>query len=300
MKKKKRIAVLYGGKSSEREISLRTGRSIYGELKKAGHKVFLLDSAEKWWKHIPDLAPDMVFISLHGPGGEDGSVQGLLEVMGIPYTGSGILASALALDKLKSREIFERHGIRVPEYRVYDGRVKGRRAFIPGVVKPVDQGSTVGTALVESVKEFRAALRRAKKFSRTVLAEKYIKGREFTVGILGNRALPVLEIVPLTGYYDWEAKYRKGMSKHICPAPLEKRETSELQALALKAHRLLGCRAYSRVDFLRDRKGLFYLLEVNTIPGMTSTSLFPEAASVLGLGFGDVLERIMEASLSES
>jgi len=295
--KVKRIVVLCGGISSEREVSLKTGRAIYSALLKKGYKAKLMDAKGKWYLKMIKQKPDMVFIALHGSPGEDGKIQGLLEVMGIRYTGSRVLASALAMDKLKSREIFERHNILVPDYIVLRKKDKFKKfPFFPVVVKPVNQGSTIGTSIVFKKKDLNKAIKKGFKFSETLLVEKYIRGREFTVGILGDKALSVMEIVPKNKYYDFESKYVPGMSEHLCPAPIKSSDSEFLKEIALKAHNLLSCRAVSRVDFISDGRK-FYLLEINTIPGMTPTSLLPEAAKVDGIEFEELVEKIIKFSL---
>jgi len=292
----KKVVVLYGGVSSERSISLKTGRAIYKALLKKGYRAKCIDAVGKWYERVIREKPDIVFIALHGKYGEDGRVQGLLDVFGIKYTGSGVLASALSMNKLKSREIFKANGLPVPDYYVIERSDEAKIKFIPCVVKPVDEGSTIGVSIVKKRKDFRKAVEEALKYSDKVIVERYIKGREFTVGILGDEALPCMEIIPKNEYYDYEAKYVKGMSEHICPAPISEEEEKRVKELALKAHKLLGCKAFSRVDFIKGKRD-FYILEVNSIPGMTETSLLPEAAKVVGIDFPELVERIIKYSL---
>jgi len=292
----RKVVVLYGGVSSERSISLKTGRAIYKALLKKGYRAKCIDAVGKWYEKVKRENPDMVFIALHGKYGEDGRVQGVLDVMGIRYTGSGVLASALSMNKLKSREIFKANGLPVPDYYVLENSDDLKIRFVPCVVKPVDEGSTIGVSIVKKRRDFRKAVKKAFKYSDKIIVERYIRGREFTVGILGEEALPCMEIIPKNEYYDYEAKYVKGMSEHLCPAPISEKDEKRIKELALKAHKLLGCKAFSRVDFIKGKND-FYILEVNSIPGMTETSLLPEAAKVKGIDFPELIEKIMKYSL---
>ncbi|MBI4650649.1 D-alanine--D-alanine ligase [Candidatus Desantisbacteria bacterium] len=237
-----------------------------------------------------------VFIALHGQGGEDGSIQGMLEFLGIPYTGSEILASALAMNKIMAKKIFKSYGFPTPEYQVINKKNKKNKKILhyPIVVKPNAQGSACGVSIASNDKELNSAIFEAFKFNDEVLLEKYIPGRELTVGILGDKALPIIEIISKKKFYDYEAKYTPGKSKHIVPAKLSLELTKKLQNTALAVHTALGCRDYSRVDIRMDNDNNFYILEINTLPGMTNLSLLPDAAKSAGIDFPDLVEKIVK------
>jgi D-alanine-D-alanine ligase len=251
-----------------------------------------LAAALKAWK------PGVVFLALHGTGGEDGWVQGLLDLAGLAYTGSGCKASAVAMDKALSKQLFERAGIPTPAWSLAP-RDPRRAVKAPGplIVKPAEQGSAVGVSLVRDAAGFRKALKAAGAFG-PVLVERFIPGRELTVGVLGRRALPVVEIVPKNEFYDWESKYALGGSRHLCPAPLPRAIALKAQQLSLAAHAALGCRGYSRADLRLDPKGGLWMLEVNTLPGMTRVSLLPDAAKADGMGFEELLQAMVRESLA--
>jgi len=294
--------VLCGGSSHEREISLRTGNAVYEALVSLGLNVFRFDVDKDIALRLIEKAIDIVFIALHGKLGEDGTIQGLLEIMGIPYTGSGILASALALDKVYTKKVFHYHNLPVAQYRVLEKGVKTSSDILgelnyPVIVKPAREGSTIGVTIVREPSGLNSAISLAFAYGDKILVEKYIEGRELTVGILGDEPLPVIEIVSKTEFYDYRAKYEPGMSEHIVPAKLPREQFELAQYLALSAHRALGCRGASRVDMVMDKAGKIYLLEVNTIPGMTETSLLPEAASVAGINFKELVVRILSYAL---
>ncbi len=375
--RKLRVAVLMGGTSSEREISLNTGRQIVGALDPTKYDVVAIDTrdllalqndnpvgAQFIAPASDDVAPasddvaptsddvaptsddvagvmnhaptrnvsepdaienrkskiensqhptpntqrsDLVFIALHGRGGEDGAVQGMLEVLGIPYTGSGILASALAMDKAMSKRLFRSANIPVAneillshqniDVNALTAQIQQQLGGFPVFVKPNREGSTVGGTLVQSAEHLADALQRAFQYDTTILIEQYLRGMEITVGVLGNAgeeltALPVVEIVPKSEYYDFESKYADGGSEHIIPARLNEAQTQQVQELARQCHTLLGCRGMSRTDFIVTPDGPF-ALEVNTIPGMTPTSLLPQAAASAGIEFPELLDRII-------
>ncbi len=328
-----KVAVLMGGRSAEREISLKTGRQVARALEGLGHEVLAVDAAngrllpaqeepraalpqaalENWQpgdlvRAGPLQEAEVVFVALHGGEGEDGTLQALLELAGKPYTGSGVLASALAMNKAMAKRIFEQEGIPTPRWllfdahgrqtpRVFDARDLGG---YPIVVKPNAQGSTVGLTVVQNAEDFPAALRAAAEYGDEVLVEEFIPGRELTVGVLGGRALPVVEIRPRHGLYDYECKYTPGMSDYLVPAPLEEEPARELQALGERAARVLGCRGGVRVDFRYTAEGQPYCLEVNTIPGMTPTSLLPMAAKAAGMSFEQLVSRVLELALHDS
>ncbi|UCF78472.1 MAG: D-alanine--D-alanine ligase [Candidatus Eiseniibacteriota bacterium] len=317
-----KIIVLMGGVSSEREVSLASGKEISKGLRTRGHEIVEVDlkdaldvsaSAERSGPNNgladfvsnPDVASaEVVFIAMHGGAGEDGTVQALLDVMGKPYTGSGMLSSALCLDKIQSKRLFERAGIPTPAWRaVGRERVEGVTEAIaalggfPVVTKPRNQGSTIGVSIVLEKEQVALAVAEALKYSEDILVEKYIEGREMTVAVLGERPLPVIEIAPETGFYDYERKYTKGKSEYIVPAQMPEGLSKEIQAIAINAYRLLGCEDFGRVDFRLSHGGEPYCLEVNTIPGMTGTSLVPMGARAVGIEFPELLEEICRLAL---
>jgi len=294
--KAQRIGVLMGGRSSERDISFKSGKAVIKGLKRRGYNVTAIDVD-------PDLAIKLkrkhigaAFIALHGRWGEDGSVQGLLEIMGIPYTGSGVLGSAMAMDKVVMKMMFESMGIPSPAYtQAEDG---GTVHFpLPFVVKPASEGSTIGISIVKKQKEVMAAIKKARMFDKKVMVEKYIEGDEITVGIVNGEALPVVQVKPSSGFYDFEAKYTKGMTEYIVPAKIDKtiaKKAGDIAMEVYKAFELAGC---VRIDMLVD-DDLPKVIDINTSPGMTETSLVPKAWESLGRTFDELVEAIlMEASL---
>jgi D-alanine-D-alanine ligase len=315
--KRKRVAVLAGGWSPERPISLVTGGQVWKSLRGAGFTVLGLDlvadpgsglpsagTSPDWTRRVPlsQLLPrlkawkaEAAFLCLHGPGGEDGCIQGLLELAGIPYTGSGVQASSLAMDKDMSKRIFSHEGLPTPAWELCGQGGHLPSLKLPFVVKPVDQGSSVGVSVVQRASQFGSALRKARAFGR-VMAEVYVKGRELTVAVLDGLCLPIVEILPQHDFYDWHSKYAEGGSRHLCPATLPKALAQEVRRVSLEAHRVLGCRGYSRVDLMLDGRGKLWILEVNTLPGMTRTSLVPDAARAAGMSFEHLLERILKAA----
>jgi len=290
----KKIGVLLGGLSSEREVSLASGNAILKALKEKGYHPVAIDVGRDVALQIRGQGIEMAFIALHGKFGEDGAIQGMLEVVGIPYTGSGILASALGMNKTVSKQVFRSQGLHVGPYEViYAGTADRVHAVIeqiryPVVVKPHAEGSSVGVSLVFKKEEVDRAVELAFQYGNEVLIEKFIKGKEVQVGILGDRALGAIEIVPKRAFYDYAAKYEQGMSDHFFPARIPD---------AVAAHRAIGCRGYSRVDFIIDENSVPYILEVNTLPGMTSTSLLPEIAKGAGIQFPDLVEEILRLGL---
>jgi len=296
----KRIGVLMGGWSDEREVSLKTGQAIAGALKSKGWQVIELDVDRAICEKIRDEDIDAAFLALHGRFGEDGTVQGMLEMMGIPYTGSGVLASSLAINKVFAKIVLQNSQIPTPPFAVLEERdemVSDSPFGYPVVVKPSSQGSTIGTYIVKSRSELIPAISDAFKFDHQILLEAFIPGRELTVGILGAEALPVLEIVPRSGFYDFHAKYTQGETEYLCPAPMDNDLSEKIRELALNAHRALGCRDFSRVDFRLREDCQPFCLEINTIPGMTDTSLLPKAARIQGIEFPDLVERILLMAL---
>jgi D-alanine-D-alanine ligase len=298
-----RVAVLMGGRSAEREVSLNTGRQVADALDAIGMRPQVIDTGDSdFIGQIQDSDAEVCFIALHGRFGEDGTVQGMLELLGMPYVGSGVLASALAMDKVMSKLVFERDGIPTPAWlRLLAGQewsVDEVTAQLgpKTVVKPANEGSSVGMTIVHTPVELPAGVGLALSFDDSVIVERFVAGVEVTVGVLGNEtltALPTLEIVPEHEFYDYESKYLPGMSKHIIPARVPEHVRDECQRLAIEAHRALGCRGMSRSDTIVAENGAVYLLEVNTIPGMTSTSLLPDAARAAGIEFPELCRRLV-------
>jgi D-alanine-D-alanine ligase len=303
----RRVAVLRGGTSAEREVSLNTGAQVAAALRARGFLVREIDSADLGF--IEELRTgdfDVVFICLHGRFGEDGTVQGLLELLGLPYVGSGVLASALAMDKVMSKHVFVAEGLLTPASVVLRTDAKPDLTAIVDdlgtklVVKPVSEGSSVGMSIVHDPSELPAAIALAFEHDDTVLVERFVAGVEVTVGVVGNDdplVLPTLEIVPEHEFYDYESKYVPGMSRHIIPARVPESAAVECQRVALAAHRALGCRGISRADTIVTDQGEVFLLEVNTIPGMTATSLVPDAARAAGIEFPELCERLVLLAL---
>lgn len=299
--KSRRVAVLKGGWSSERAISLKTGSAMEASLRKMGIKPVSVDAGRDLAQVLARKKIGFAFLALHGPGGEDGSVQGLLEVLRIPYAGSGVLASAAAMDKVFAKKIFIQVGLPTPAWRVVKSPTESLKGLKwPLVVKPVAQGSALGTNIVRSRGQWSRACRAALRYGGQALVEECVQGREFTVGVLGDEALPVIEIIPNASrpFYDFQAKYAPGGSRHLCPAPISGSLARKLKEIGLSAYRALGCRGMGRADVMVNKKGKPYLLEVNTLPGMTSTSLLPEAAQAAGYSFEEMLLKITEHSLT--
>lgn len=302
-----RIALLMGGRSAEREVSLNTGAQVSAALREKGFDVVAFDTGDE--DFITDLVKGechVAFICLHGRFGEDGTVQGLCELLELPYVGSGVLASALAMDKVMSKHFYSCSGIPTPEYVVLkrgdDVDFSGIVAVLGDktVVKPANEGSAIGVTIAHDLAELPAAVGLAFKYDRTVLVERFVDGIEVTVGVLGNEhpmALPTIEIVPEHEFYDYDSKYLPGMSRHIIPARIRPEQREECEKLAILAHDALGCRGMSRSDLIVTPDGRCLLLETNTIPGMTSTSLLPDAARAAGIDFPDLCSRLVELAL---
>ena len=294
--KTRKIGVLMGGLSAEREVSLKSGAAVQTALLARGYNAVTIDVGRDAAQQLGSEGVAVAFICLHGRLGEDGGVQGLLEVMGIPYTGSGVLASAIAMNKIYSKTIFQSAGLTIAPYRVVRRGehidIAGIGFPLPVVVKPSQEGSSVGVTIVKNEAGLGAALEVAFRYDDEALVEQFIKGREIQVGILDNHAIGAIEIVPKNEFYDFEAKYTDGMAEHILPAPLPEDLYKKVLAEGEKAHGALGCSDYSRVDFLVTEQGKCFLLEVNTLPGMTSLSLLPEIAGGAGIGFEELVERI--------
>lgn len=302
-----RVALLVGGRSAEREVSLNSGAQVAAALKESGFDVVQIDSgADTFVVDLAQSKADIAFICLHGRFGEDGTVQGLCELLGMPYVGSGVLASALAMDKVMSKHVFSQMGIDSPDYAVlrrgqdYDVEELTARLGEKTVVKPANEGSAIGVTIAHSPSELPDAIETAFEYDVSVLVERFVSGVEVTVGVIGNEeliALPTLEIVPEHEFYDYESKYMPGMSRHIIPARVSEEVQAECQRLSVEAHRVLGCRGMSRSDTIVDESGHVWLLEVNTIPGMTPTSLLPDAARAAGMEFPDLCRRLVELGL---
>lgn len=332
-----KIAVLFGGNSAERDVSVASGVQVVKGLQEAGHDVLAVDTARgvlsceeqerllasgvapvpPGHEHLAvihsDVAAftgsaalkevDLVFLALHGGTGEDGTIQALLDLAGIPYTGSGRLGSASAMDKEIAKRLFRDAGIPTPDWLMapVDPAEVGLRLGYPVVVKPNKQGSTIGLTVVGHPAELGAAIDFAHRYDDEVMVEQYIAGREFTVGILQDRALAVGEIIPKnTEIFDYESKYQAGGAQEVFPADLNRDETIHVQQLALNAHRALKLRDYSRVDFRQDDQGNFWCLEVNTLPGMTATSLLPQSARAVGIGFPELCDRICRLAVERA
>lgn len=295
--KDKKIGVLMGGLSAEREVSLKSGAAVQAALVSRGYHAVAIDVDRSIADTLRQQHIDAAFIALHGRYGEDGCIQGILELLAIPYTGSGVLASALAMHKRFSKEIFKSAGLCISPYICVSGTdpIPSELPFgYPAVVKPAQEGSSVGISIVKKPSDLVRAVEEARQYDHLVLIEQYIKGREIQVGILNDAAVGAIEIIPKNEFYDFEAKYSEGFAEHVFPAPLTDALSAKVQAEAVKAHTALGCSCYSRVDFLVTEDGDCYLLEVNTLPGMTALSLLPEiACKGAGLSFEDLVEQII-------
>jgi D-alanine-D-alanine ligase len=329
-----KIAVLMGGTSAEREVSLASGLAIVKALREKGHEVSAVDTARGFiaadqesgllpegvhaappadmddaispmqLADVPQLrGADVAFLALHGGQGEDGTVQALLELLGVPYTGSGPLGSGIAMDKDVSKRLLRDAQVptlpwrvaRAPEFG-YDADTIDDLIGTPLIVKPSRQGSSVGLTIVDDMGQLRAAVDEASRYDTEVMIERFVKGRELTVGILGDQALPPVEIRPKKGIYDYESKYTPGMTEYLCPAPLDTEMVAQVQAYAMRAFRVLKLRGYARIDFILAKEQL-WCLEANTLPGMTATSLLPKGAKAVGIEFPDLCERIVNLAV---
>ncbi|MDG1751507.1 MAG: D-alanine--D-alanine ligase [Thalassotalea sp.] len=299
-----KIAVLYGGDSAEREVSLRSGEAIAKGLKNSGFDVVLVDTKGYCLSQLSELNVDRAFIALHGRGGEDGCVQGALEFMGIPYTGSGVLGSALSMDKNRSKQVMQAIGLPTAPFVIVDkaeynpDNVTNILAQLGGkvMVKPAHEGSSIGMAMAETTEQLSAALNSAFVFDDEILVEAWINGPEYTVSILGDEALPAIHMETPNEFYDYAAKYQSNTTQYHCPCHLSAADESELKSLALKAFKATGAKGWGRVDVMRNENNEWQILEVNTVPGMTETSLVPKAAKVHGLNFSQLVCKIVELS----
>ena len=304
-----KVALLAGGKSSEREISLASGRGAGAALREAGFAVTDIDPANKEdLKALIDGDFDVAFLCTHGRVGEDGGVQGMLEVIGIPYTGPGVWSSATAMDKAKSKKCYREKGIPTPlSVTLFDRNEKTAEELVADlgshlVIKPACEGSTMGITIVNGIDEISAALDLAFSMDKEVLVETFVAGMELTVAVVGNddiQALPVIEIIPQNGFYDFESKYAPGGSQHICPARLDEATTAKMQEIAIASHKALECRGVSRTDIILGEDGQPWVLETNTLPGMTSTSLLPDAANAAGISFPELCTQLIKFALED-
>ena len=293
-----KVAVLLGGKSAEREVSLKSGGMVLAALRKKGIDAQPFDPKER---DVQDLVKERfarVFIALHGRFGEDGTLQGVLEWLGIPYTGSGVLASALAMDKVRTKRLWAAEGLPTAPYEVLTGETNlgavAKRLGTPMFVKPASEGSSVGMTKVKKAGDLEEAYALAVNYDPVVIAEKFIDGAELTVGIVGERVLPIIRIETPREFYDYEAKYIANDTRYLIPCGLSDKKEKELQALSLKAFRALGCRGWGRVDLMLDKRGRPFLLEVNTSPGMTDHSLVPMGARAVGISYEDLCVKVLE------
>lgn len=303
-----KVALLAGGKSGEREVSLSSGKSVEQALKNVGFMVEMLDPANK--EDLRTLVTeefDVAFLALHGKGGEDGTIQGFLETLEIPYTGSGVWASATAVNKIISKHFYNEAGIPTPQSMKLESSEIASESIIeavglPCVVKAATEGSALGVYICNTVEEVTKAVQKVFTVDNSAFVESFVSGNEFTVGVLGQKnptALPVIKIIPVNEFYDYESKYAEGGSQHICPAPLSEEETRQAQELALRAHKVLGCDGVSRTDVIQDEQGKFWVLETNTLPGMTATSLLPDAARVQGITFEELCKQMVFEALEK-
>ncbi len=300
---KERVAVVMGGPSSEREVSLASGQGVLGALERLGYESRSLDFDARFVDALRGFKPDIVFNALHGVGGEDGTLQGLLDWLHMPYTGSDLRSCALAIDKHLTKKLLSAEGLPTPAWDTFDFD-GGTLPLLPGslnlplVVKPRDEGSSTGVTLVRTHEEWSRTMIELSERRSAVLAEEFIDGREFSCGVLFGEALPVIEIVPREQtFYDYEAKYRAGASSHDVPAKIDEDLAHRLQMLALSTHRLLGLRDYSRTDFIVTAGGRPYILEINALPGLTATSLLPEECLAAGIGYDALVDRLVRAAL---
>lgn len=295
--KSKKVAVLYGGMSAEREVSLRSGQAAYDSLVRLGYETVLIDMGRDVASKIAEADVDVCFIALHGTYGEDGRIQGLLDIMGLPYTGSSFQSNMTAFDKLLSKEQFIKAKVKTPDYIELDD-ISKNMPFAKCVVKPARQGSSVGIHIVDSADEYVSRLEDAFKYDTKVLVEECISGMELTVSILDGEVLPAIWIRPKKGVYDYESKYTKGMTEYIFETGLSKTETEVVNNMAMRAFDALECSGYGRVDIMYDGKHP-YVLEVNTLPGMTETSLLPKAANKAGYSFDEMVEKMLLGAFIE-
>ncbi len=303
--KQQKIAVLLGGTSAEREVSLNSGRAVLGALLSLGYDAHAVDPKETALTDLKQMGFDRVFNILHGRGGEDGVVQGVLEQIGLPYTGCGVMASALTMDKMRTKMLWKGFGLPIADMEIVTRNSVSElnptavveRLGLPLMVKPSREGSSVGLTKVNAVEELKSAVDFALKCDDTVLIEEWLSGIEMTVPVLDNEVLPSIQIIPEGEFYDYNAKYISDNTQYICPAPISPEKEEELRKLVKQAYDAVGCRGWSRIDVMTDAQGNFRLVEVNTTPGMTSHSLFPKSAATVGYSFEKLVEKILELSV---
>ena len=295
-----KVAVLFGGRSSEREVSLKSGAAVLAALQRSGVDAHAFDPAERELSELKSENFERVFMMLHGRFGEDGTVQGALELMDIPYTGSGVMASAIGMDKWRTKLIWQAAGLPIPEYEALtaptDWDAVAEHLDLPMFVKPASEGSSVGVIKVKTVEELPAAYAEAARHDKVVIAESFMSGGEYTVAILNGKALPAIKIEPASEFYDYEAKYLRDDTRYLCPCGLDAEQEAEMQHMAQLGFQLIGGQGWGRVDFLRGEDGKMYLLEANTAPGMTDHSLVPMAARQAGIGFDQLVVQILEGA----
>lgn len=309
----KRIGVLMGGQSSEREVSLRTGQAVHQSLLRRGYEAVAIDAGPNLYRDLTKQKIAIAFLALHGPGGEDGTIQGFLDTLGIPYTGSGVQASAVGMHKVTTKILAAAQGVPVPggtvvrrgEQPSLAMALKAAKLKLPVVVKPASQGSTIGVTIVRKPAQWKPALALAHRYDPDAMVEAYIPGHELTVSILGGTegqvaVLPAVEIVAPDGFYDFSAKYQKGKTQYLCPAPLPARVAKQIAEFGRRTYEALGCEGAARVDFRITPSGKPYMLEINTVPGMTETSLLPMAAGQAGLTYDALVERILQSALDRA
>jgi D-alanine-D-alanine ligase len=298
-----KVAVVMGGPSAERDVSIQSGTGVMRALAALGHDAKSLDFDARFVDAIREIKPDVVFNALHGPGGEDGTIQGILDWMHVPYTGSGVTACALSMDKHLTKKLLAAEGLPTPAWDVFD-LTGGTLPLLPGslnlplVVKPRASGSSAGVAIVRTHEAWSKVIIETAERTPEVLVEEFVPGREFSCGVLGEEALPVVEIVSTDEFYSYDAKYKPGGSRHLIPAPIDHDLTSRLQTLALSVHRLVGLRDYSRTDFIVTKEGRPTILEVNALPGLTPQSLLPDEAQHAGIGYEALVERLLQYALA--
>lgn len=307
--RKPKVALLYGGNSEEREVSIESAKAVHKVLTTLNYPVEKISVGKDLVNKLKSARPDIAFIAMHGSSGEDGTIQALLDALKIPYTGSGVLASALAMNKTMSKRLFIENGIQTPIFvsarkeSQNDIAEDIRSSFgYPAVVKPASQGSTIGLSIVKSAKELSKALKLAFVYDNEILIEQQVKGAEVTVGVLGNSnlvALPTLEIATKTKFYDYKTKYTAGLSNHIIPARIGKKQRETVKKMAVAAHKALGCRGFSRADFICPKGKDPFILEVNTVPGLTNLSLLPDAAKAKGISFKELISKLINLALEE-
>lgn len=301
MKKFGKVGVLMGGNSAEREVSLKSGAAVLAALQRQGVDAHAFDPAKRSLGDLAMAEFDRVFIALHGRYGEDGCIQGALELMGLPYTGSGVMASAIGMDKWRTKLLWQAAGLPTPDWALLEANSDfaaiEKQLGLPIFVKPAREGSSIGMSKVKQPDELKAAYEKAAEFDSLVLAEKFVDGGEFTCAILGGQPLPMIHLVPKNEFYDYEAKYLRDDTEYRCPCDLPAEQEKAIQALCLRAFNVVGCQGWGRVDVMLDSKANPYLLEINTSPGMTDHSLVPMSARVAGIDFDSLCLRILEMTL---